>query len=680
MEMTPLTEPTNDDVPDEYMRLVFGNDGLISKRIPGYRVRSSQVQLARAVHDAFAARTHLVAEAPTGTGKSLAYAVPASWYAAKHNKRVLICTANIALQEQLVKKDLPMLAEMLPWRLTFALAKGRANYLCALNREKVASEIESMPSVLEWVNSTATGDFSELAEHLGEGGKLHDDSIALGPLKAMLGCTSDDCIGRDCSWYEVDTVTGRGCFANQSRARAANADIVVTNYHLLFAHLKVLQLTEGTVGVLPPFDVIVWDEAHKAADIAREFFGDRLTWRGINRVGARLTLDDKPAFLATVARFFDQLIDFAGTPANDPRMRAPLPDAMWRPLHEALRECVRKYDARSESLAGVDTKRANEMSGYAGRADRMAERLEAHAQIENPDAVYFCDLQLQRGQRPRVTLNSKIIHVAPILNALVWSSVDASVQTSATLSVNGSFSYQLSETGVPELDSRTLVVDTPFDFQSQCTFVIPEHLPEPAAATRREWEVEAVEEIVRIARMMGGRTLALFTTYRMLQATSEAFERARVPFNVLTQGEAALRTQLVERFRDDETSVLLGTESFWAGVDVPGVACSCVIIDKFPFPPPNDPIMDAFQERHGRNTFMRHSIPRAVIALKQGFGRLIRRMDDRGIVVFLDKRIKTKSYGRSFLRSLPDCPHARAVTVELLRKQLPGLNLESGAA
>lgn len=664
-EATPTTITDNREPPDDYMRLVFDNGGLIAGAIDGYAMRPPQVDLARGVHDALMSRSHLVAEAPTGTGKSLAYAVPASWWAAKHSKRVLICTANIALQEQLVKKDLPLLQEILPWRLRFALAKGRSNYLCPMQHEKNADTIAAMPDVLDWIRDTEDGDLTGLANYLHE----HNGLDVFGQLKPMLGCTSDDCLGRDCSYYETQ------CYANQAKARAEDTEIVVSNYHLLFAHLKVMQMTEGMVGVLPQFDAIVWDEAHKAADIAREFFGDRITYVGVRNVGTRLGIDGRQSLIATATRFFDRLVEYAQSPANDPRMRVPMPEHLWRPLHDELIAARRVYERRADELVGVDQKRSKEFGGYARRADRMAARLEDCCTLADEDSVYFCDLRLQRGRPPRATLNSKVINVAPLLNALVWSQCEASVQTSATLSVSGSFSYQLRETGVPELDSKTLLVDTPFNFREQCVLVVPEHLPEAGGKTRIAWEAAAVDEIGDIVSTVGGRTLCLFTTYKMLKRVAETLPRVLERnglghVEVLVQGEAALRTKLVEQFRADETSVLLGTESFWAGVDVPGRSLSCVVIDKFPFPPPNDPIMDAFQEQLGRECFRKHSIPRAVIQFKQGFGRLVRRDDDHGLVVFLDKRLKTKNYGRSFLRSLPDVRHARRVTAELVAEQI----------
>lgn len=660
-----------EDLPDDYLRRMFADDGWLAGQFPGYRMRQPQVDLAKATHRALAEGQHLIAEAPTGTGKSLAYAVPASWYARKHSRRVVICTANIALQEQLVSKDLPLIASLVPWRLRYALAKGRQNYLCTLRHVEHSAEVQAMPDVQAWIEATTSGDFNELAALLTD---LRGDAMGSGPVfgtvKSMLSVSSDDCLGRECPHFKEE------CWPNKAKKIAEESDIIVTNYHMLFAHLKVAAATEGAVGVLPQFDAIIWDEAHKAADIAREFFGDRISYRSVQNVASRLGIDDRQALVSTATRFFELLIDYAKSPANDPRMRRPMPDEMWRPTFEALRHAVGQYERRSQDLLAVDPTRAKEMLGYAGRADRVAARLEAICTIADPRSVYFCDLQFDgRGQRPRVALCSKIIDVAPVINALLWSQVKASVQTSATLSVGGNFNFQMSETGTPELDASTLIVDTPFDYAKQCVLVVPDHLPEPAGYTRDAWESGATNEIADIVKLMGGRTLCLFTTYKLMQRVATvlpgALARAGLDVEVLVQGEAALRTKLVDRFRENESSVLLGTESFWAGVDVPGRSCSCVIIDKFPFPPPNDPIMDALQEQCGKDTFFKHSIPRAVIQFKQGFGRLIRRDDDRGFVVFLDKRIASKGYGRTFLRSLPSVRKVDRLTERLVSEIAP---------
>jgi ATP-dependent DNA helicase DinG len=534
--------------------------------------------------------------------------------------------------------------------------------------EQHADDIAYMPDVLEWIKTTETGDFSELARAITKS-KGWKDPLAIGPLKSMLSCSADECLGQDCGYYDDE------CFPNKAKQKAGDVDLVVTNYHLLFAHLMVSAATGGKIGVLPQFDAVIWDEAHKAADIAREFFGDRLSYKAFERVASRLNIDRRTKLITAATRFFSQLVDFGQTSANKPRLRAPIPEKMWRGLADELTLAGQSYRAQADNYAH-DQKRMRLLTGYAKRATRLLSRLVACCTIEgDPHSVYFVEVDLRKGKRPRATLNSKMVNVAPVLEALLWSCIKASVQTSATLAVNESFSYQLKETGVPELDSRTLVVDTPFNFAEQCVLVVPDSLPEAGGRTRGAWEDAVPDMIESIVQTMGGRTLCLFTTYKMLRRVAEQLQSRLNDIDVLVQGDASMRTQLVERFRADETSVLLGTESFWAGVDCPGPACSCVIMDKFPFPPPDDPIMDAFQEREGKACFMKHSVPRAVIQFRQGFGRLIRRTTDKGIVVFLDKRIKTKGYGKTFIRSLPDMPHEREVTLELVCERVEDFSI-----
>lgn len=624
----------------DYMDKVFGPDGILAQRFEGYAPRPGQIALARAVDAAIADGVHLMAEGPTGTGKSIGYAVPASYRAAHGKKRVVIATANIALQEQLVGKDLPLLADVLPWKFTFALLKGRNNYLCVdrIYDEKARGTFDLLDDpddaemhrhIAEWASTTATGDMSDLPFQ------------PPARLWRKFSTTSDDCKGNDCRYRE-------DCFALKARAAAEEAQVVVTNYHLLFAHLQVREAT-GLDLVLPPFDVAICDEGHKAADIARDFFGFRVTFGSVRWVG-RLLGKLKREKLArkleeAASRYFNALTDHRASRSYSCRLRRPDP-VPWMTVTTALRETASAYSAAMDRASDSDARAEIERAHM--RATTLAGQIEAAMTLQDEGSVYFID----EGPGGRAVLRSKPIEVNDRLRRVFFEPAHSVVVTSATLSVGGKFDHIAGELGVPE--PRGIVAETPFDFEEQALLVVPDGLPAPNDPDFTEAVTEAVARIIELA---DGRTLGLFTSYRNLNATYDRV--AGDGYRVLRQGEMP-RTALVAEFRNDVRSVLLGTESFWAGVDVPGEALSCVVIDRLPFASPDDPVLDAVSERD-RNWFRSYSLPRAIIAFKQGFGRLIRTCSDRGVVVVLDQRLVTKSYGRLFIASLPSLLKSRRI-------------------
>jgi ATP-dependent DNA helicase DinG len=616
----------------EYIDTVLGPNGILARRFQGYTPRHGQIELSRAVDRAIAGDAHLMAEAPTGTGKSVAYLVPAIQHAVKHDKRVLVVTGNIALQEQLVGKDLPLLAEVLPWKFTYALLKGRQNYLCPSRlHEQMAEPYLDVPgepfdsdiyqTILAWAETTETGDKSELPF----------ESPA--PLWRRFSIASEDCKGSDCRFRD-------GCFAAKAKARAEQAMVVIANYHLLLLHLHLREIT-GRDLILPPFDIAICDEGHKMADIAREFFGFSITLGSI-RWAARLLREHGCHTLADDVEmkgedFFEELADYARSEDYFRRLRDPSP-VPWQDLHGCLRRVVRAYQAALEKAPDADTRA--EITRAIARAMSLAVQLEAAMSLADKGSVYYIEPRAS-GQ---VALVSKVVDVSERLRKLFFEATPSVIVTSATLTTGGSFEHAKRELGVR--DARELVVESPFDFEKQALLIVPEGLPSPQEPVF----VDAVADVVaRIVDLAEGRTLGLFTSYRNMNA---AYERlAGCGYRVLRQGDAP-RTQLIEAFRKDVRSVLLGTESFWAGVDVPGESLSCVIIDRLPFPPPDDPVLDAVSERDP-DWFQDFSLPRAIIAFKQGFGRLIRSQLDRGVVVVLDERLVTKRYGKKFIRSLP---------------------------
>lgn len=658
----------------DYIDQVFGPTGYLSQRFPGYAPRDGQVALTRAVDRAIAEQGHLLAEAPTGTGKSLAYAVPAIHHARRKEQRAILVTANIALQEQLVRKDLPLLKEILPEPFTYALLKGWSNYLCVDRLEEGApGELDPQyqdvnDKIAEWALGTATGDMSELPFE---------------PPKAVwsrFSISSDDCIGKDCEYFDR-------CHPHRARQRAFESDVVVTNYHLFFADMKVRELTEGHASLLPDYGIVVFDEGHKAVDIARDFFGFRITERMVQRAGSLLPSGQKDRLSYVAEQFFAKLLNYRRAGTYKARIKqqncvkadeictsladaentymgilSTMPDVEEMDAKERkyakkiMTRCIRVGQIRSDinlamrlyqlpkrpwsphpdNVAGAPPEATWYFSNPARGGDNsvMSEK-----QLARYEDVFFIE-----EDKGAAALCGKPISVAETLRKKLFNGPASVSVTSATLATNGTFNFAIEELGIQK--TAALIAQSPFDWKNQALLVLPQDVPEPSDPRFVTTAAQKCAETIELAR---GRTLALFTSYKNLNA---AHERAlRTGYRILRQGDMP-RTRLIDEFRKDVNSVLMGVESFWAGVDVPGESLSCVFIDKLPFTTPDDPVMDALQERE-REWFMKYSVPRAIIAFKQGFGRLIRTMDDRGVVVVLDRRISTKFYGRHFIASLP---------------------------
>ena len=622
-----------------YLDDAFGPAGFLARHVSGYAPRPGQIQLAHAIDRAFTSQQHLLAEGPTGTGKSFAYGVPALYHAATRRRRVLIVTANIALQEQLVKSDFPELRRMVPWQATVSLLKGKSNYLCLdrLHAERTHPRRRDyddpdavVAAVHQWARETETGDRSELAVHPSHA------------LWRRFSVSSRDCKANACDYRDQ-------CFAYAAREQAEHAPILVTNYHLLFVHVQVKAKT-GMDLVLPPFDLVVCDEAHKAADIARDFFGYRITQRTLRWVGRGLHAIGATNLLVTlhesVHRFYAALQTRSEETGG--RLRAADHDGDgdgldWQPVVAALGKVSWAY--KRAMARERDEHRRMMLRRYWVRAELLAERVESAVCLTQPDHVsYIATIDNE------LTLGTKAVHVAEPLQAGVFAAAGSVVMTSATLSTHGKFAYIAKELGL--VNPATIAVESPFAFHQQAILVVPDAMPHPNDEAFPEAVAQTVKHITDLAQ---GRTLALFTSYKNLEQTYAGM--ASSPYRVLKQGDAP-RMRLIDEFRRDTHSILLGTESFWAGIDVPGESLSCVIIDRLPFPSPEDPVADAISEQDAR-WFVHYSLPRAVIAFRQGVGRLIRSVRDRGVVVLLDQRIVTKRYGAHFLRSLPEMLRSR---------------------
>jgi len=621
----------------DYIEGIFGGAGLFAQRFAGYETRPGQVELTRAVDAAFTAGEHLLAEGPCGTGKSVAYLTPAIHHAVARGKKVIVATANIALQEQLVGKDLPLLAEILPDDFSFALMKGKNNYLCAdrlyegqvnalFNDIFDPDEEEQYAAIAAWAGETETGDVSEL------------------PFKPRPGLWRKLC--GDAEECDGDRCKKTGCFASQARQAAREAQVVVCNYHLLFSHLQVRAAT-GMDLILPPFDLAVCDEGHEMAEIARDFFGFRVTEFALRRLGRPLVRAGAADLASQVQMAADSFFHAVRAYARSPRYKARIKEAGFidgRPVLAALDAHQRYWSVRQGTAQ--DEEEARRIARRLARGQGLRERIEAVLRFDDENFVYW----IEEDDRSRVVLSGKPIDVAPYLREELFGSTESVVVTSATLTTGGTFDFIRDQIGLE--GGRELVVESPFDFREQVLLVVPEMACEPNSPS---FAGEVGLEFRKILDLVGGRTLGLFTSYRNLHAVHERI--AGNGHRILVQGERP-RTQLVRDFTEDTASVLIGTTSFWTGIDVPGESLTCLVIDRLPFPTPDDPVMDAICSRD-RRWFARHSIPRAVIALRQGFGRLIRSRSDRGVVVIFDKRLVEKPYGKVFQRSLPDSRRTR---------------------
>jgi len=620
-------------------RAALGADGPFPEHLPGFAPRAEQLELAEAIEASIARGGLLVAEAGTGIGKTLAYLVPV----VLSGRRAIVSTGTKTLQDQLYFRDLPVVAEALGNGLKTAILKGRANYLCLyrMDRSRESGELPSKEAVAEleavfgWSARTGDGDLSIAP--------VISDESGLWP---FVTSTTDNCLGAECPRFDE-------CFLARARRKAQEADIVVVNHHLLFADMAIKQ--GGFGEVLPGAEVFIVDEAHQAPDIASQFFSTSLSARGVSDLCNDIMAEagEVAGGMGTVRvpveRCRQALKELQAAIAEHLPERGP-----WQRMLERseIRNALQSLDQTIADLAPP----LQALEGASRGMDAcIARRAELQALMDRLDASAAGGEVRWFERRGR----GFGLHITPLEVAsrftMFREMLDAAwVFTSATLSVNGAFDHFTRQMGLEDADCLSL--DSPFDYRNHALLWVPEGMPEPRDPRFLDCMLEQVLPVLEASR---GRAFLLFTSHRALQQTASLLAD-RCDFPLFVQGEAP-RSVLLERFRLSGNGVLLGTASFWGGVDVIGDALSLVVIDKLPFAAPDDPVMDARSEvlrQDGGNPFMDLYLPQAVIALKQGAGRLIRDVNDRGALVICDPRVQTKGYGAAFLDSLPPMKRA----------------------
>ncbi|GMR14408.1 MAG: ATP-dependent DNA helicase [Gammaproteobacteria bacterium] len=602
--------------------------------LPGFAPRQEQLQLAAAIEQTISAGGTLVAEAGTGIGKTLAYLVPVL----ESRERTIISTGTKTLQDQLYFRDLPIVKKALGSSLKTALLKGRANYLCLYRMEQARTEgrlpcresVSELENIRQWVPVTEDGDLS-ISSVIGEDSELWP----------LVTSTAENCLGSDCPQFEE-------CFVARARGAAQDADVVVVNHHLLFADMAIKQ--SGFGEVLPGASVFIVDEAHQAPETASQFFSTSLSSRQISDlcgdilVEAAETSGGLAAVRNVVAHCRQTLKEFQAACADTLEERGA-----WQEMLDqaGVRDALQSLDAAIVALKPVIEPLNGTSRGMDACIQRFAE-IQAHFDhLDKPVPVTEVRWFERRGR-------GVAIHTTPLDVSSIFSSfreqLDAAwVFTSATLSVKGEFDHFIQQLGLQDAD--TLNLDSPFDYQKHALLWLPEGLPEPR---EHSFVPELLEQVRPVLEASRGRAFMLFTSHRALRQAAELLD-GETGHPLFVQGEMP-RSMLLEEFRKSGEGILLGSASFWGGVDVMGEALSLVIIDKLPFAPPNDPVLVARSDelrQHGGNPFMELFLPQAVIALKQGAGRLIRDVNDRGVLVICDRRLRSKGYGSVFLDSLP---------------------------
>lgn len=623
---------------------IFAEGGVLSRTVPGYRLRRQQLEMAEAVAAAIGTASLLIAEAGTGTGKTFAYLIPALLEGGK----VIVSTGTKTLQDQLFDRDIPAVRRVLAVPVTVALLKGRANYVCHYHLERAKADgrfisrddVVHLARIDSYARTSNSGDRSGLAE-------VPEDSTVW----PLVTSTRENCLGGECPHYAK-------CFVLEARKKAMDADVVVINHHLFFADLVLRD--EGVGELLPAANTVIFDEAHQLPETASMFFGEHVSTSQLLELGRDVRVE---------------LAAQAGD-ATDVQEQASATEKTARDLRllfarDATRKSFDEVIANAAFVAALDRAHAqlqrlrDLLEMHAGRSEglhncwqRTCELLDTLQRWRDEDDVER--VRWVETYASSLRLNATPLSVADIFRNQIGSHPKAWIFTSATLSVRLDFSHYQQQMGLES--AATASWDSPFDYEHQSLLYVPEGMPDPNSPGYTEMVVNTALPLVEAA---GGRAFLLFTSLRAMREASdlltEALSSRGLSYKVLTQGDGS-RSELLERFRQLGNAVLLGSHSFWEGVDVRGDALSLVVIDRLPFAPPDDPVLAARIariNREGRNAFMEYQLPEAVITLRQGAGRLIRDETDRGVLTICDPRLISKSYGRRIWQSLPPMRRTR---------------------
>lgn len=634
----------------EEIRKILDRGGRFAQLCDGYEYRDEQISMAEAVANALLAKKHLLVEAGTGVGKTVAYLTPAIIIAA-NGKPVVISTHTINLQSQLLNKDIPMMQKVMEDHpFNAVLMKGRGNYLCLNELDHASASLiyqgdELFERLVKWASQTATGDIADM------------DFVF--PDWSEVCCNPDTCRHQECTYNE------ERCFYYKMRRRAEKADILIVNHSLFFSDLGMRGIDPKS-GILPDYGAVIFDEAHHLEDVASDTFGIEFSnYRVIsllNRLRKRKDI--------AISRGEYQLIETVNNALFESFSQMRKQEFFFDELYSShdrsvvengATELLTLLDSLNTQLLGQDTEGNDELKERLEGFRRMLARMRGELSdlFFSKQSNYF-----RWAERPTSSkfvncyLHFSPVNVADLLNETLWANRESVICTSATLSNSGTFSYIRGRLGVPECEE--LILGSPFDYMNQAMLYVPEDLDFPSE--KIEYADSVAARISEILSATNGRAFMLFTSYRMLNAV---FDRLvdKIPFRLLRQGEMS-NERLIKEFREDESACLMGVHSFWEGVDVKGERLSCVIIDKLPFAVPDSPTHKARCEqieRDGGNWFRDYAIPQAQIRLKQGFGRLVRTKTDSGIVAILDSRIHRKFYGKEFLRYLPHCKGTKKV-------------------
>ncbi len=639
---------------------ILGPGGAVARRLKSYETRDEQLRMADAVARAIEEGGHLVVEAGTGVGKSFAYLVPAILAASEMNKKIVISTHTIALQEQLLRKDIPFLRSVTPHEFSAVLVKGRGNYIslrrldAAVNRQMAtfnkAEEFDQLAEIRLWAGKTEDGTRSDL------------DFRPLPGVWDAIQSENGNCLGKQCPRH-------KDCFYYKARRRTWTANLLIVNHALFVSDLA---LRASGFGLLPEYDVAIFDEAHTLEAVAGEHLGIQISNVGVEYALGRLYGERSQRGLLThyglakaIAQvrkvrtaaddFFEAVSQWKARrgSGDNGRVRRPIPvsDA----LAEELRRLGTAIDDGAEDIEEAEHR--VELNAASDRCDVLAAQVQSWVKQSVEQQVYW--VELEERPRRRIKLASAPLDVGPTLRRALFDRVPTCVLTSATLCVGSPPKFDFLKARLGLTKAETLALGSPFDYPNQVKIHLARNLPDPSAEPQ-DFERHVIRAIAHYIERTEGKAFVLFTSYKMLDAAARALTPWLAERNIalFAQSDGMPRSKMLEAFKADIHSVIFGADSFWQGVDVPGETLSNVIIVRLPFSVPSHPLLEARLEdirKRGGNPFVEYQIPEAVIKLKQGFGRLIRSRSDRGIVAILDPRVLTKPYGQTFLKSLPEC-------------------------